>query len=39
MVLAEWAEHVPTDGLHCESRLSDSVVTDEHQTASLRKLT
>jgi hypothetical protein len=38
MVLAEWAEHVPTDGLHCESRLSDSVVTDEHQTASLQRL-
>ncbi len=34
-VLAHWQTFVPTDGVHVEARLSDSVATDEHQTRML----
>jgi hypothetical protein len=38
-VLAHWHILTPTDGVHMETRLSDSVVTDEHQTRMLENQT
>jgi hypothetical protein len=34
-VLAAWSELVPTDGVHMDALLSDSVATDEQRTAAL----
>lgn len=36
-VLAHWQVLTPTDGLHMETRLSDSVASDEHLTRMLEK--
>jgi hypothetical protein len=37
-VLAQWAEIVPTDGVHMETHLSESVVADERAVARLSRL-
>jgi hypothetical protein len=37
-VLAEWSDLTPTDGLHLETQLSATVVTDEVATARLQRL-
>lgn len=38
-VLGHWQVLTPTDGLHLETRLSDSIVSDEHLTRLLEKQT
>lgn len=37
-VLAEWSDLTPTDGLHMETQLSVTTVTDENSVAHLEKL-
>jgi hypothetical protein len=36
-VLAEWSELTPTDGVHVETQLSATTVTDEHATNHLER--
>lgn len=36
-VLAAWSELVPTDGVHMDAVLSDSVASDEHRTSTLER--
>ena len=36
-VLAEWSDLTPTDGVHVETQLSTTTVTDEHATAHLER--
>jgi hypothetical protein len=38
LVLAQWSEAVPTDGLHLEMLLTDTTVADEARVATLAKL-
>jgi hypothetical protein len=38
LILGQWAELVPTDGVHVETQLSSSVVTDEAESDSISRL-
>jgi hypothetical protein len=37
-ILGQWSEMVPTDGVHVETHLSNTVVTDEHERNRLVRL-
>ncbi len=37
-ILGQWAELIPTDGVHVETQLSTTTVTDEHETDRLHRI-